>query len=158
MKDGRPGEKRRREVLVLKLRPRPPSGSPGRARALRRGASELLYGLSDGDMYGMRPSELPYRASPRESGPTFGDYEFGIGYPSGLGSAGQEAYGEVPIAQSTAAPVQGPTPPAAMAPEASSGATAPSPLDVLITGMSQLQQVLLKQKGGETLDLTQGGG
>ena len=30
---------------------------------------------------------------------------------------------------------------------------APDPLDVLITGMSQLQQVLLKQKGGETMDL-----
>ena len=104
-------------------------------------------------MYGMRPTELPYRASPRESGPTFGDYEFGIGHPPGLGSAGQEAYGEVPIAHPAAAPVQGPTPPAAMAPEASAGTTAPSPLDVLITGMSQLQQVLLKQKGGEALDL-----
>ena len=30
---------------------------------------------------------------------------------------------------------------------------APNPLEVLITGMSQLQQVLIRQKGGETLDL-----
>ena len=29
----------------------------------------------------------------------------------------------------------------------------PSPIDVLISGMSQLQQVLLKQKAGDTMDL-----
>eukprot|EP00439_Symbiodinium_sp_Y106_P048927 s3665_g6.t1 len=137
VKDGRPGEKRRREVLVLSYDP----GSP----------QEALEGRPERDLL-----ELDFEEDifvEELVSPTFGDYEFGIGHPPGLGSAGQEAYGEVPIAHPAAAPVQGPTPPAAMAPEASAGTTAPSPLDVLITGMSQLQQVLLKQKGGEALDL-----
>ena len=158
------GEKASRSASP-ELQPRPPSGSPERTvragsagaglrgRYLRRGASELLHGLSDGDMYGMRPTELPYRATPKESGPTFGDYEFGIGHPPGLGGAGHDVYGEAAVAQPSAVNVQGPTLPAATAPEASTGTSAPSPLDVLITGMSQLQQLLLKQKGCETLDL-----
>ncbi|CAE7694193.1 GIP [Symbiodinium sp. CCMP2592] len=37
--------------------------------------------------------------------------------------------------------------------EATARQAAPSPLDVLITGMSQLQQVLLKQRGGDAMDL-----
>ena len=126
-------------------RPRIASGSPGRhvrsgsaqgllrGRYLRRNADELLGGLSDGDLYGVRPTEMPYSAGPAETGPTFGDYD--VGYPPGLGVGSR-----VPPEGAESQP-----PPAT--------ASSPSPLDVLITGMSQLQQVLLKQKTGDAMDL-----
>ena len=70
------------------------AGSPGRTgrsgsisgltrgRYLRRNASDLLQGLSDGDLYGVQPTEAAYRPLPTEAAPTFGDYE--IGFPPGL--------------------------------------------------------------------------
>ena len=106
---------------------------PLRGRYLRRNADDLLGGLSVGDLYGMRPTEVPYSTGPAETGPTFGDYD--VGYPPGLGSTGR-----VPLGGAEQPPPQ-------------PSASTPSPLDVLITGMSQLQQVLLKQKTGDNMDL-----
>ena len=75
-------------------RSRVASGSPGRTgrsgsisgltrgRYLRRSAGDLLHGLSDGDLYGVQPTEATYRPLPTEAAPTFGDYE--IGFPPGL--------------------------------------------------------------------------
>ena len=76
------------------LRGRTVSGSPGRGvragsanalqrgRYLRRGADDLLKGLSDGDLCGVRSTEAAYNARAAESGPTFGDYE--LDFPPGL--------------------------------------------------------------------------
>ena len=126
-------------------KPRIASGCPGRygrsgsaqgflrGRYLRRNADELLGGLSDGDLYGVRPTEMPYSAGPAETGPTFGDYD--VGHPPGL-----VVTNRVPPERAEAQ-----LPPTT--------ASSPSPLDVLITGMSQLQQVLLKQKTGDAMDL-----
>ncbi|CAE7212252.1 unnamed protein product [Symbiodinium microadriaticum] len=46
------------------------------------GAQVGPEGLSDGDLYGVQPTEAAYRPLPTEAAPTFGDYE--IGFPPGL--------------------------------------------------------------------------
>ncbi|CAE7397602.1 GIP [Symbiodinium sp. CCMP2592] len=106
----------------------------------------IAEGLSDGDIGGVRPTEAAYRPSPTVEGVTFGDY--GLGYPPGLGAQPPRAPREELVDRGG---VQGSTP-TEEPKETERGATAPNPLDVLITGMSQLQQVLLKQKG-ETMDI-----
>ncbi|CAE7432980.1 GIP [Symbiodinium microadriaticum] len=87
-------------------------------------------------------TEAVYNARAVESGPTFGDYE--LDFPPGLkapdGPKQQDPTRDDGEAFSAAQP-------------AMPSASQPNPLDVLITGMSQLQQVLLRQKAGETLDL-----
>ena len=110
----------------------------------RGGHGDLRHGLSDGDIGGVRPTEAAYRSGPPMEAATFGDY--GPGRPPGL---------EVPSDRPARDAVPGPigrltTATEAKDPKAEAGS--PSPLDVLITGMSQLQQVLLKQKA-ETMDL-----
>ena len=121
-----------------------------RGRFLRRGAGDLLHGLSDGDMYGVRPMEEAYRARPVEAEPTFGEY--GGDFPPGLGGTYPEGGRVVPTTSTTTAPVGQPL--GGAAPDVPTAPTGtPSPIDVLITGMSQLQQVLLKQKAGDTMDL-----
>ncbi|CAE7442809.1 GIP, partial [Symbiodinium necroappetens] len=146
-------------------RSRVASGSPGRTgrsgsisglargRYLRRNASDLLQGLSDGDLYGVQPTEAAYRALPTEAAPTFGDYE--IGFPPGLNEAPtnhNRGEGSGPFTARTERPLQ-PAGPEGAEPAGANSQAAPNPLEVLITGMSQLQQVLLRQKGADALDL-----
>ncbi|CAE7413089.1 GIP [Symbiodinium sp. CCMP2592] len=118
-----------------------------RARVVK--GATVQWQLIDGDLYGMGPSEEAYRAKPLEAEGTFGDY---VGdYPPGLGGATQEPKN----AEAPPHPLQPPqgTQGGTAQDEAAAKQSAPSPLDVLITGMSQLQQVLLKQRGGDTMDL-----
>ncbi|CAE7314814.1 GIP, partial [Symbiodinium sp. CCMP2592] len=120
-----------------------------RSRVASQSAGDLLQGLSDGDMYGVRPMEEAYRVKSMEIDGTFGDYNGG--FPPGLGGTSQgvgrpEDVQEAPTQSAGLNPSAEPD-----GPQPSS--QTPSPLDVLITGMSQLQQVLLKQKGGDTMDL-----
>ena len=120
-----------------------------RGRFLRRGPGDLLQGLSDGDMYGVRSLEEVYRTKPMEVEGTFGDYNGGV--PPGLGGAIPEG-SHAEDFPATWLPSTGPSAGATM--DGTAGTTGtPNPLDVLITGMSQLQQVLLKQKGNDTMDL-----
>ena len=94
--------------------------------------------------------EEAYRARPVEAEPTFGEY--GGDFPPGLGGTYPEGGRVVPTTSTTTAPVGQPL--GGAAPDVPTAPTGtPSPIDVLITGMSQLQQVLLKQKAGDTMDL-----
>ena len=121
-----------------------------RGRFLRGGAGDLLQGLSDGDIGGAEPTEAAYRPSQSSLGATFGDYEWGCPPGLGLGPArgggpGEDLVDGGPRLEAEERHRDRSQP---VGPEASG----PTPLDVLITGMSQLQQVLLKQKN-ETVDL-----
>ena len=90
---------------------------------------------------GLPPVDAPYRPPGFRDSRTYGDY--GFEGPPGLEPKTQ---GPVPFEDP-----EGPRDRDEGRPDA--GATsAPSPLDVLITGMSQLQQVLLKQKS-DTIDI-----
>ena len=116
----------------------------GRDRSLRGAPSDLRQGLSDGDIGGVRSTEAAYRSGPPIEEATFGDY--GPRHPPGL---------EIPLSKHARENASGSTRRQATATEAmdpKAEAGSPSPLDVLITGMSQLQQVLLKQKT-DTIDL-----
>ena len=94
--------------------------------------------------------EEAYRVRPVEVEPTFGEYDGD--FPPGLGGIYHDGGRAAPTTSTTTAPVGQPLQGAATeVPKAAPAA--PSPIDVLITGMSQLQQVLLKQKAGDTMDL-----
>ena len=110
----------------------------------RGGHGDLRHGLSDGDIGGVRPTEAAYRSGPPMEAATFGDY--GPGRPAGL-----EVLSDRPARDVVSEPI-GRSTTATETKDPKDQAGSPSPLDVLITGMSQLQQVLLKQKV-ETMDL-----
>ncbi|CAE7621651.1 unnamed protein product [Symbiodinium sp. CCMP2592] len=93
---------------------------------------------------GVPPVDLAYRPPGYKDSQTYGDY--GFERPPGL-----ELQTEGPAVPNQTPHPAAPTPAGGTAP--SSGEPAgPSPIDVLITGMSQLQQVLLKQKS-DVMDL-----
>ncbi|CAE7778026.1 unnamed protein product [Symbiodinium sp. CCMP2592] len=103
------------------------------------GGSEFV----DGGL-GVPPVALAYRPPGYKDSKTYGDY--GFERPPGLESR----------TEGPAVPEEAPQPAAPL--DAGAAATGPaepvgpSPIDVLITGMSQLQQVLLKQKN-DVMDL-----
>ena len=111
---------------------------------LRGDADELRDSRVRGDQHGglrLPPVDVPYRPPGFRDSRTYGDYGF-----EGPPSLEPKTQGPVPVEDP-----EGPRDRDDGRPEA--GATsAPSPLDVLITGMSQLQQVLLKQKS-DTIDI-----
>ena len=95
--------------------------------------------LPDGDGYGFPRGERAYRQPQYRESRTFGDYE--LGAPPGLDPVRSATTQQHANQNVSAQPVPG------QAEEKKE----PSPLDILITGMTQLQQVLLKKN--ETMDL-----
>ena len=122
-----------------KLSPSPPRTRTGFRGSLRSDVGELGPVLPDGDGYGYPRGERAYRQPQYRESRTFGDYE--LAAPPGLDPSGTSA------AQQEAS--QGGSVPAAAG--AHEEKKEPSPLDILITGMTQLQQVLLKKN--EVMDL-----
>ena len=131
---------------------RSPSRPPGFSSRLYGRDTEGQPGFGRGDQGvgllegGLRvpPVEAPYRPPGFRDSRTYGDYgDYGFERPPGLDVRADGHVHEAaqqPSAEQTA-PRTTEDPPAA-----SSG---PSPMDVLITGMSQLQQVLLKRDVGD---------
>ena len=129
---------------------RPPSSSPKTRNGFRMPAGsfrqefgEGARGLPDGDGYGLPHGERAYRQPPYYESRTFGDYD--VTAPPGLESTrGTDVPKEQPVtglAEATHGAHGGAVP----------EVKDPDPLAVLITGMTQLQQVLLKKN--EALDL-----
>ncbi|CAE7349611.1 unnamed protein product, partial [Symbiodinium sp. CCMP2456] len=112
-----------------------------------------------GGMFDVAPGDVAYRQPEVQRGATFGEYDYEMGgiHPPGLGASermfgDKSAATEAEQANSAAGPGQAAQP--ATVPLPATGATSapPSPMDVLITGMTQLQQLLLRQKP-EGMDL-----
>ncbi|CAE6937973.1 unnamed protein product [Symbiodinium sp. CCMP2592] len=99
-----------------------------------------VTGLLDGDGYSFPQNERVYRQPVYQETKTFGDYD--VSAPPGLGPSTEktaEAPGPAFAGHSTAPTACG------------AADREPNPLEVLITGMTQLQQLLLKK--GEGLDV-----
>ena len=94
----------------------------------------------DGDGYGLPAVERVYRQPNYQEAGTFGDYD--VDPPPGLP---QRERGEAPDTTVQAGALEPETE------EKAAGPKDPNPLEVLITGMTQLQQLLLKK--GDGLDL-----
>ena len=146
---GKRGASLDRRTSPLARSTRPPSSSPrprvgGRAGSFsfRGDAGDQSTGVLDGVGYGYPRGEQAYRQPAYRESRTFGDYEVEV--PPGLEGA-------------TTRPVPDPLPSAPTTTNAPATTAAdpkePSPLDVLITGMSQLQQVLLKKNEVMEIDM-----
>ena len=136
-------------------------GDQGRLQ-LSQGSGFLSGSRERGGMFDVPPVDVAYRPPEFQRGATFGDYDYemgGNGPPGLVGHGG--ALGGGPITMRAEgpdpqlgqdAPDPSALPSATAAPATEAPTTSPSPMDVLITGMTQLQQVLLRQKP-EGLDL-----
>ncbi|OLQ05057.1 hypothetical protein AK812_SmicGene11759 [Symbiodinium microadriaticum] len=118
-----------------------------------------------GGMFDVAPGDVAYRQPEIQRGATFGDYDYEIGGSNpprlsgpdgGLGGGPATARldesgpsAAMDVEGSSAQPSTSTTKPGLAA---ETTTATPSPMDVLITGMTQLQQVLLRQKP-EGLDL-----
>ncbi|CAE7289297.1 GIP, partial [Symbiodinium sp. CCMP2592] len=121
---------------------RKPSSSPTRpAEGLGRASFAYgVTGLLDGDGYSFPQSERVYRQPKYQETKTFGDYDVSV--PPGLGFSAEGA---------KEAPRSAPAEPSTAPATGDAANREPNPLEVLITGMTQLQQLLLKK--GEGLDV-----
>ena len=108
------------------------------------GSTSFAYGIGgllDGDGYSFPQNERAYRQPLYQETRTFGDYE--VSRPPGLGATGG-------ISTTNPAPTAPPLPEQAAL--KGTGDKEPTPIEVLITGMSQLQQLLLKKGDGLELE------
>ena len=121
---------------------------PGRGGSRSSGPRVHGFGLGDGkeptpldgDGYGLPAVERVYRQPNYQEAGTFGDYD--VDPPPGLP---QRERGEAPDTTVQAGALEPETE------EKAAGPKDPNPLEVLITGLTQLQQLLLKK--GDGLDL-----
>ena len=136
----------RSPTRVASQSPRLRAGSvsaSARGRYLRGGVGELLQSLSDGDIGSVQPTEAAYRPTQTHLGVTFGDYD--LSRPPGLELSDQSVRRERARLEPPSAhdPLSQAEPEQAGRREQS----APNPLDVLITGMSQFAASVAEAEG-----------
>ena len=139
---GRTSSLDRRTSPLGRSRQRPSASPTGLRGGLGRASFAYgIGGLLDGDGYSFPQNERAYRQPLYQETTTFGDYD--VSAPPGLDPA---------PSPSAKAPMTLASPQSA--PQATRGSVEkePTPIEVLITGMSQLQQLLLKKGDGLELD------